>query len=79
MYFKDAPLNEVMENVARWYNVQIEYKSKITKTRFNGGFKRDVKLSEVLEILNAGNIPCKLVKDRNVTKIIIDTNKPSKP
>ncbi|WP_316795523.1 FecR family protein [Pedobacter agri] len=76
MYFKDAELPEVMTEIARWYNVQVEYVGKPAKALFNGGFKRTAKLSEVLQILNASNVHCKLTVENKNTTIVVNTNKP---
>lgn len=79
MYFKDAALPKVMTEIARWYNVQIKYVGKPARALFNGGFSRMAKLSEVLQILNASNVQCKLIAENNITTIVVNTNKPNKP
>lgn len=75
IYFKDAPLAEVMDEIARWYDVQIKYEGKPEKALFNGGFSRSTKLSEVLEILKASNIQSKLIKENNQVTLVINSNK----
>jgi transmembrane sensor len=79
MYFKDAAVEDVMNQIARWYNVKIKYVGKPAKALFNGGFNRAAKLSEVLQILNASNVQCKITVENNVTTLIVNTNKPYKP
>lgn len=48
--FKEAPIQLIMEQVARWYNVQVEYKGN-TNFNFNADIERSVPLSKLLELL----------------------------
>ena len=48
--FNRADIHEVMRQIARWYNVSIEYKG-IVSSHFGGTISRDVNLSQVLEML----------------------------
>ena len=48
--FNRADIHEVMRQIARWYNVIIEYKG-IVSSHFGGTISRDVNLSQVLEML----------------------------
>ncbi len=50
--FNESTIESVMRQVARWYNVDVEYKGKITE-RFNGSIYRSSKASKVFEILEA--------------------------
>jgi transmembrane sensor len=79
MYFKDAQLPEVMTEIARWYNVQVKYTGKPAKALFNGGFNRSAKLSEVLQILKASNVQCKLITENNMATVLVNTNQPYTP
>lgn len=47
--FNKASLQEVMRQIARWYDVEIAYEGKITPQEFGGKMQRDLKLSEVLD------------------------------
>lgn len=64
-YFKGKNLNEILEEVARWYDVDVEYQSDITKKRYEGGIKRDVTL---------GNV-CKMLSDLSGHQFVIDGRK----
>jgi ferric-dicitrate binding protein FerR (iron transport regulator) len=48
--FKDAPIEEIMNQVARWYDVSIKYEGKPTY-HFNAGLSRDVPVSKLLYLL----------------------------
>jgi ferric-dicitrate binding protein FerR (iron transport regulator) len=43
-------LTTIMKQIARWYDIEIEYKEKIT-SHIGGSISRDVNISEVLEML----------------------------
>lgn len=47
--FNKASLQEVMRQLARWYDVEIVYEGKIAPQQFGGKMQRDLKLSEVLD------------------------------
>lgn len=48
--FNDDRLIDIMQILSRWYKVDIDYNS-IPESRFNGQISKQVKLSEVLEML----------------------------
>lgn len=55
--FNGAPLAEVMEQVARWYNVRIEYDRSFREQKFfTGEIKRNVPVSKLLEIMELTGI-----------------------
>ncbi|WP_298710000.1 FecR domain-containing protein [Chitinophaga sp.] len=49
--FRDAPVETVMKQLARWYDVEVVYEKGIVKEYFNGTIPRNVPLSKVLELL----------------------------
>lgn len=48
--FDRADIHEVMRQIARWYDVSVGYKGVIS-SHFGGSISRDVKLSQVLKML----------------------------
>lgn len=48
--FNDLQLVDIMRQLERWYNVNIDY-STIPRTRFNGVISRDVPLAKALQML----------------------------
>jgi transmembrane sensor len=48
--FKDAPIEEIMRQVARWYNVDVKYEGK-PGYHFNASIKRNVPVSKVFHLL----------------------------
>src|SRR5690606_34021689 len=49
--FEDAGLEEVLQQLKRWYDLDIMYEGKIKEIRFFGEMNRNVPLSVVLEAL----------------------------
>lgn len=54
--FEDESLRQIMRQVARWYNIKVEFSGRENQEVFTGGVSRDSKLSSLLEILKANNI-----------------------
>lgn len=51
-YFKSDPIQEIMEEVSRWYDVEVVYKGVIPKgSKMSGTIARNANLSEVLEMV----------------------------
>ncbi|WON96840.1 FecR family protein [Sphingobacterium sp. UGAL515B_05] len=51
-YFKKETIVEIASTLSKWYDVQVRFKKDVALDKvYNGNFKRDVKLSEVLEML----------------------------
>lgn len=55
-HFKRTPLEDIMKQIARWYDVEIVYEHGIPQETFSGKVWRDVSLMEVLTILQQSNI-----------------------
>lgn len=51
-YFNDANIQSVMNQISRWYDVEVEYEGKINKT-FAGTISRNVTASNIFKILEA--------------------------
>ncbi len=60
-YFKKTPLEDVMHQVSRWYDVDVVYRKGIPKETFSGEVKRNISLLGLLEILQVSNIDVSLV------------------
>jgi transmembrane sensor len=55
-HFNNTSLEMVMRQLSRWYDVEIVYESKEPEQFFNGDFKSNVNLSEVLKILEKSQV-----------------------
>lgn len=59
-YFKHTPLEEVMKEISRWYDVEVIYHGIIPKETFSGKIDRNVSLMGLLSILQSSAINVKL-------------------
>ncbi|WP_454881349.1 FecR family protein [Sphingobacterium detergens] len=52
-YFNGKDLNQILQDVARWYDVEIKYEKgvHIKKLKYQGGIKRNVTLANVCKML----------------------------
>lgn len=50
--FDDTPLPDVLRQLARWYDVDIEYRGDVSNKTVGGKMQRDLNLSEVLQGLH---------------------------
>ncbi|CAL1519336.1 FecR domain-containing protein [Chitinophaga sp. MM2321] len=51
--FESAGIEQVMRQIARWYNIEVIYRGPATKEHFSGGISRNVELSKVFKMLEA--------------------------
>ncbi|THU40150.1 DUF4974 domain-containing protein [Niastella caeni] len=67
-HFGNTGVAELMKQLARWYDIDIVYKSEVPQRAFGGEISRSANLSDVLKILNESNIKCRL----EGKKLIVD-------
>jgi ferric-dicitrate binding protein FerR (iron transport regulator) len=51
--FNREPIKEVMNKIARWYDVEVEYQGAVTETKFWGTVSRFSQVNDVLKMLEA--------------------------
>ena len=56
--FDGAGIGQVMRQLSRWYDLDVEYIHGEPKDRFQGELYRDVRVSELLKILEASGVHC---------------------
>lgn len=54
--FKNEDIREIMRQVSRWYDVDIQYQGNLPDRKFVGGISRNASLSDLLKILEFNNI-----------------------
>ncbi|WEK34317.1 MAG: FecR domain-containing protein [Candidatus Pseudobacter hemicellulosilyticus] len=64
--FEDASLKEVMNQLERWYDIEVVYEKGIPAVQFGGEMSRNVPLSDVLEALKAWNIHFRMESGRKL-------------
>lgn len=72
LFFRDAPLQTVLAEVSRWYDVDVQYNGKPTQELFTGSVSRASNLSAMLRILQLTGVKTKLVAEGNSRKLIIE-------
>ena len=58
--YNNASIQEVMRQIARWYNVDIEYEGTVPQREFSGKMQRDLNASQVLDLLSFTRIHFKI-------------------
>jgi hypothetical protein len=66
--FDGADIVTIMNQISRWYDVDIVYSGKVPVRHFQGKISRDAALSQVLKILELSNVKFKM----EGKKIIVD-------
>ncbi|MBL1410421.1 FecR family protein [Sphingobacterium faecale] len=64
--FDGKDLNEVIEELSRWYDVDITFEGKMPEIEFFGGTYRNGKISSVLDILKIYGIEYRIVESRRL-------------
>jgi transmembrane sensor len=64
--FRDADIEGIMRQVARWYDVQVSYEGKVPVREFTGRISRNVKASELLGMLKYAGVNYK-IEDKHIT------------
>lgn len=67
--FKDAKLKEVMKQLSRWYDIEVEYRGNVPDTEFWGKMGRNLTLLQVLGGLEGSGIHFKL--EDNGKKLVV--------
>lgn len=69
--FNETTLRDVMDQLSRWYNLEIEYRGDIPKTYFYGVINRNRTLTAVLDVLKESGLNFKIEKTGNTNKLVV--------
>jgi transmembrane sensor len=58
--FNNSDLEMLFRQLSRWYDVDVKFQGPIQSREFNGEMQRDLKLTQVLKLLEKNNVFCKL-------------------
>lgn len=50
-YFRKGKIVDILDELSRWYGFDVQYEGKIPDKQYTGGIARNVRLSELLEML----------------------------
>jgi ferric-dicitrate binding protein FerR (iron transport regulator) len=64
--FRDADLATVMRQLARWYDIEVEYEGAVPAGTFDGEIGRGLRLSQVLEGLANTRIHYKIINNHKI-------------
>ncbi|WP_312791532.1 FecR domain-containing protein [Sphingobacterium sp.] len=70
-YFDETPISDALQQIGRWYNVEVKYKAHVPQTHFYGRIKRSKPLREVLEVLEESGLRFELSKDQGNTILFV--------
>jgi ferric-dicitrate binding protein FerR (iron transport regulator) len=62
--FDKATATEVMQELARWYNIEVVYEGDVPDEEFGGELRRNSKLSSVLKILEKSGVNFRIEGNR---------------
>lgn len=60
--FQNTSLRDVMQQISRWYDVEIEYRGEVAPRKFGGIVPRNARLEDVLKVLEESNVHFKVEK-----------------
>ncbi len=69
--FKDAELRNIMDDVARWYDIDVKYQGVLPQRRFTASIPRNSNLSSLLKVLELSNINFEIHKSGNRKQLIV--------
>lgn len=58
--FHDADLKQVMQQISRWYDIEVQYESQVPARKFEGIIPRNSELNIVLKILEESGVHFKI-------------------
>ncbi len=67
--FNDVKLKEVMQQLSRWYDIEVEYRGSVPDTEFWGKMGRNLTLMQVLSGLEGTGVHFKL--EDNGKKLVV--------
>ncbi len=70
-YFDNSNIESVMRQLARWYDVKVEYEGKIPQVRLSGEMYRSTNATKVLEILSYFKVKYRIENPGNKDQKII--------
>lgn len=65
--FKDVKIDALMNELARWYDIEVQFKGAIPAQRYSGKIDKQLTLKQVLSLLGATHVKYTLDGDRTIT------------
>ncbi len=64
-YFNGNNTAEVLQQIARWYNITITYQANSNKEQYSGKIPRNLSLDKLIKLLNFADLNTKAVLDKD--------------
>lgn len=64
--FNHKPLSQVLKELSRWYDIDINYEGKVPGITYWGKMQRDLNLSDVLDFLKGSGVQFRMGPDRQL-------------
>lgn len=64
-YFDGHNTEEVLQQIARWYDIKVTYKANKNKEQYTGKISRNLSLDKLIELLNFADLKTKAVLDQD--------------
>ena len=58
--FDSADLEMSLRQLARWYDIEIEFEGSTARKKFSGEMQRNLSISQVIKLLETNNVHCRL-------------------
>ena len=72
--YRNADLQTILRQVARWYDIDVEYTGNITDQRITGGVPSTAPLSTLLKTLDRLGVKFELQSNSKGKKLIVTGN-----
>lgn len=70
-YFDETRLMDAMDQLSRWYDLEVSYQGPIPDTHFYGEISRDKTLKEVLAILQEGGVRFRIETEGGRNRLLV--------
>lgn len=70
--FRNADLKSILDQAARWYDIDVEYRNNAGGEHFTGGISRTAPLSVLLKVLELNDVRFKVIEQNGRRKLIVN-------
>ncbi|MGJ1382848.1 FecR family protein [Sphingobacterium siyangense] len=70
--FRNTDLRSILDQAARWYDIDVEYRNNAGGEHFTGGISRAAPLSVLLKVLEINDVRFKVTEQKGRRKLIVN-------
>ncbi|WP_313237002.1 FecR family protein [Sphingobacterium multivorum] len=70
--FRNTNLRSILDQAARWYDIDVEYRNNAGGEHFTGGISRTAPLSVLLKVLELNDVRFKVIEQNGRRKLIVN-------